>query len=83
VATQKALREDVTLATAVGRKLFPAEEARLITELVRRDLPFYDASILEQRFDGLNAFARDVGLLVGQPSYQDVVAVQFRHLWAS
>ncbi len=82
VATQKALREDVTLATAVGQKLFPAEEARLITELVRRDLPFYDASISEQRFDGLNAFARDVGLLVDQPSYQDVVAVQFRHLWA-
>jgi NitT/TauT family transport system substrate-binding protein len=83
VATQAALKRDVTLATTVGHKLFPAEEAKLITELVRRDLPFYDPSISEQRVDSLNEFARDVGILKGNPSYEDLVAVQFRHLWIS
>jgi NitT/TauT family transport system substrate-binding protein len=83
VATQAALKRDVTLATTVGHKLFPAEEAKLITELVRRDLPFYDPSISEQRVDSLNEFARDVGILKGNPSYEDLVAVQCRHLGIS
>jgi NitT/TauT family transport system substrate-binding protein len=83
VATQVALKQDVTLATTVGHKLFPAEEAKLITELVRRDLPFYNPSISEQGVDSLNEFARDVGILKGNPSYEDLVAVQFRHLWIS
>src|SRR5882724_1072366 len=41
VKTQAALKEDVSRATRVGRKLFPPPEA----ELIRRDLPYYDASI--------------------------------------
>ena len=65
----------MTLAAKVGRKLFPAEEANLITELVRRDLPFYDASISEHAIACLNRFARDVGLLEGDPPYKDLVAV--------
>jgi ABC-type nitrate/sulfonate/bicarbonate transport system substrate-binding protein len=40
-ASQTALRKDVSLATLVGRKLFPAMEAELIGDLIARDLPFY------------------------------------------
>src|SRR5580704_16096942 len=43
--THAALKNDPTLATAVGRKLFPPTEAELIAELIRRDLPYYDIAI--------------------------------------
>src|SRR5258708_1736175 len=43
--THAALRSDLALATAVGRKLFPPAEAELIAELIRRDLPSYDTTI--------------------------------------
>jgi NitT/TauT family transport system substrate-binding protein len=75
VAAQKALKADITLATLVGRKRFPAEEAALIAELIRRDLPFYDAAISRHAHDGLSAFARDVGILTGHPAYENVVAL--------
>lgn len=81
VKTQDALKGDYTLATSVGEKLFPANEAALIAELVRRDLPFYDASISDTLVSGMNEFARDMGLLKGNPGYADVVATQFHHLW--
>src|SRR6185437_10295660 len=45
VKTQAALRADPARATEVGRKLFPPAEAELIADLVRRDLPYYDAAI--------------------------------------
>src|ERR1700731_849414 len=45
VKTQRALKHDVALATRVGEKLFPPEQAALIAELIRRDLPYYDAAI--------------------------------------
>jgi NitT/TauT family transport system substrate-binding protein len=53
VKTQAALREDPGRATEVGRKLFPASEAALIAELIRRDLPFYDASISAEFVTGM------------------------------
>jgi NitT/TauT family transport system substrate-binding protein len=81
VAAQTALRKDVTLAATVGRKFFPAEEAKLIAEIVSRDLPFYDPSISEKTITAVNQFARDVGLLHDNPSYDDVVALQYRNLW--
>jgi NitT/TauT family transport system substrate-binding protein len=81
VQTQQALRQQPELATAVGRKLFPPSEADLIAELIRRDLPYYDAAISENFVAGMNAFARDVGILNGQPGYRDVVATQFAPLW--
>jgi ABC-type nitrate/sulfonate/bicarbonate transport system substrate-binding protein len=83
VKTHAALRQDVGLATGVGRRLFPAAEAELIAELIRRDLPFYDPSISRTFVDGMNQFARDVGILRGQVSYERVVATQFAHLWTS
>jgi NitT/TauT family transport system substrate-binding protein len=83
VKTQAALKQDVSLATQVGRKLFPPSEAELIEELIRRDLPFYDASISPAFVAGMNQFARDVGILTGHAPYERVVATQFSHLWAS
>jgi NitT/TauT family transport system substrate-binding protein len=81
VSTQRALRENVELAFAVGRKLFPPSEAQLIVELIRRDLPYYDASIAPHFVAGMTAFSREVGILRGCPGYADVVAAQFAHLW--
>jgi NitT/TauT family transport system substrate-binding protein len=83
VASHVALRNDVSLAANVGRKLFPPLEAELIAGLVARDLPFYDASLSRHSIASLNRFARDVGLLDCDPPYEDVVAAEFQHLWAS
>jgi len=81
VDTHQALKQDVTRATAVGRKLFPPSEADLIAELIRRDLPYYDATISPEFVAGMNRFARDVGILKGDAPYEQVVATQFRDLW--
>jgi ABC-type nitrate/sulfonate/bicarbonate transport system substrate-binding protein len=81
VNTQAALRADPERATAVGRKLFPPSEAALIAELVRRDLPYYDASISPEFVIGMNAFARGAGILKGDPAYRKVVATSFGPLW--
>jgi hypothetical protein len=48
-----------------------------------RDLPYYNPSVSEDFVESMNQFSRDVGLLKGNPSYQDVVATQFRNLWQS
>jgi ABC-type nitrate/sulfonate/bicarbonate transport system substrate-binding protein len=83
VSAQQALREDPERAHDIGRRLFPAAEADLIAELVRRDVPFYDATITPQTLDGLNNFARSEGLPVGPTpvDYNDVVATQVAPLW--
>jgi NitT/TauT family transport system substrate-binding protein len=83
VKTQASLREDVSRATQVGRKLFPPQEAELIAELIRRDLPYYDPSISPSFVAGMNQFACDIGILEGQIPYETVVAVQFAGLWKS
>ncbi|HEY7716558.1 MAG TPA: ABC transporter substrate-binding protein [Candidatus Binatia bacterium] len=77
----KALKEDVGLATRVGKKRFPQAEADLIAELVRRDLPYYDAVIPEAKVVSMNRFAHDIGLLAGSVPYDRVVATEFSHLW--
>jgi NitT/TauT family transport system substrate-binding protein len=81
VKTQKALRADPERAAEVGRKLFPSSESVLIAELIRRDLPYYDAAITPGFVAGMNQFARDIGILKGNPRYEDVVATQFQGLW--
>jgi NitT/TauT family transport system substrate-binding protein len=83
VKTQSALRQDVNLATTVGRKLFPPSEAELIAELIRRDLPYYDASISRDFVTGMNQFARDVAILNGSVPYESVVASRFSSLWSA
>ncbi len=83
VKTHEALKDDVGLATGIGRKLFPPAEAELIAELIRRDLPYYDARITREFVAGMNAFARDLGILKGDVPYERVVATQFADLAAN
>ena len=64
-----------------AQKLFPPQEAALIADLIRRDLPYYDAGISPAFVEGMNAFARDIGILSGHPRYEQVVATQFADLW--
>jgi ABC-type nitrate/sulfonate/bicarbonate transport system substrate-binding protein len=73
-ATHAALKKDPSLAEQVGRKVFPEYEASLIAGLIERDLPYYASSISPEFVTGMNAFARDVGILQGDPAYGDVVA---------
>ncbi len=81
VKTQRALREDVSLATEVGKKRFPDTEAGLIAQVVERDLPFYTAAITEDFVVGMNKFQKDVGLVTGDFKYAQVVATQFMSEW--
>jgi NitT/TauT family transport system substrate-binding protein len=81
VKTQRALAADPALATNAGQKLFPPQEAALIAALVRRDAPYYDATITHDFVAGMNQFARDIGILKGTPAYEDVVATRFAPLW--
>jgi ABC-type nitrate/sulfonate/bicarbonate transport system substrate-binding protein len=83
VSAQQALREDPERAHDIGRRVFPAAEAELIAELIRRDVPFYDATITPATLDGVNEFARTEGLPIGPGPvhYADVVATQFAPLW--
>jgi len=81
MAAHAALKAEPGLAKDVAAKLFPPQEAELIVDLIRRDLPYYDASISPDFVEGMNAFARDAGILSGHPAYADVVATQFSELW--
>ena len=83
VKTQKALKADVSLATKVGRALFPPQEAALIAELIGRDLPYYDVAISERSVAGMNDFACGVGILKADVSYDQVVATEFSEFWQS
>ncbi|MYZ47255.1 ABC transporter substrate-binding protein [Propylenella binzhouense] len=83
VRTHRALKADPGRATEVGEKLFPPFEASLIADLVRRDLPYYDPAISRGFVEGMNGFARDLGILKGHPAYEDVVAVAFSDLWTA
>jgi ABC-type nitrate/sulfonate/bicarbonate transport system substrate-binding protein len=77
----KALKENVELATDVGKKRFPPSEADLIAELIRRDLPYYDPAIGKESVANMNRFAQDIGLLSAPVPYEGVVAIKFSHLW--
>jgi NitT/TauT family transport system substrate-binding protein len=81
--TQQLLKQDIELATVVGKKLFPPLEAALIPGVVKRDLSSYAAHISEAAVASMNQYSRDVGLLEGTPAYADVVATEFAHLWKS
>ncbi len=81
VDAQQALKADVTLATKIGRAVFPPADAELIAATVERDLPYYDPAITEQAVDGINRFARAIGLLEGPVPFEQVVALQFRDIW--
>ena len=63
------------------KKRFPELEARLIAGLVRRDLPYYDATISPQTVGQMNRFARTMGILDSEVAYEDVVATSLQALW--
>jgi len=81
VKTHAALTADPSRATAIGKKLFPPSEAELIAELIRRDVPYYDATISREFVAGMNRFSRDVGILKDDVPYEGVVATQFAKYW--
>jgi ABC-type nitrate/sulfonate/bicarbonate transport system substrate-binding protein len=81
VKTQAALKANVARASEVGAKLFPPSEAALIVELIRRDLPYYDAALSPAFVSGMIEFARGQGLLAEPVPYEEVVATQFSPLW--
>ena len=81
VRTHAALKADVNRAAVVGKKLFPPSEAELIVDLIRRDLPYYDAALSPDFIAGMAAFARRQGILDGALRYEDAVATQFAPLW--
>lgn len=83
VRAQRILREDPERATPIGEKLFPRREAGLIAGLVARDAPYYDPTISEHTVRSLDAFGAAVGLPVGEPRYEDVVATEMRRHWSS
>jgi ABC-type nitrate/sulfonate/bicarbonate transport system substrate-binding protein len=74
IETHAALGRDPSLATAIGRRLFPPSEAELIAELIRRDLPYYDTAISPEFVAAMNRFALDVGILASDVPYRTVVA---------
>lgn len=82
VATQNKLKANVGLATGIGEKLFSPDEAKLIAGVVERDLPYYSPAISEDFVSGMNTFAQEMGFLDHPVAYDDVVAKEFRHLWA-
>jgi hypothetical protein len=56
-------------------------EVPLIAWLIKRDAPFYDATISPEAIDGLNRFAKAVRLVSEAAPYDRLVATQFRQLW--
>ena len=83
VSAQKALKADPSLATQIGNRLFPPDEAALIAGLIARDAPFYDATISPEAVAGLNKFALANGLTAEPIPYDRLVASQFRDLWTA
>jgi NitT/TauT family transport system substrate-binding protein len=80
-SAQKALKADPSLATGIGEKLCPADEAPLIADLIARDAPFYDAVITREAIDGVMKFAKSFGLIKDVLPYETVVATEFSGLW--
>jgi ABC-type nitrate/sulfonate/bicarbonate transport system substrate-binding protein len=79
--THAALKRDPELATEAARRVFPPAETALIAELIRRDLPYYDASISETAIAGMNRFTRELGLVGADVDYAQIVATQLAPLW--
>ena len=80
VRAQAALRREPQLAEQAAKR-FPAAERVLITELIRRDAPYYDPRISEDAVAALNAFARRTGILSREVSYERVVATRVCDSW--
>jgi NitT/TauT family transport system substrate-binding protein len=82
VKTQAALKQDVTLAKQVAKRLFPEREGALITDVIRRDLPYYDPAITPGFVTCMNQFARRMKILAVDVPYEQVVATELTGLWS-
>lgn len=76
---QYQLRADPDKARAAAAKHFPDFELEHISSLIAADSSFYSAAISKEQFRALNEFAGSIGLAVGAPSYDAVVASE---IWA-
>jgi NitT/TauT family transport system substrate-binding protein len=81
IDAQRDLKADPSRAALVGEKRFPPRETELVTQIVARDVPYYDATISEKSIARVADFARSLGILNENVEYGDVVAMQFSHLW--
>jgi NitT/TauT family transport system substrate-binding protein len=72
---QALLTEDPERAAGVGERIFPPDQAELVAELIGRDVPFYDPEIPRRTVDSMKRFARSMNVLKGDPSFEDIVAV--------
>ena len=78
---QRELRAAPDLAFQVGRELFPEMEAGLITEVISRDLDYYDPSISPESVQELIDFAAASDLGAGSLDYGRIVAESDNPLW--
>lgn len=83
VNTQRALKHNPDLATVAAKRFFPSEEAEIISELISRDAPFYDASVSKDAIARTVRFAQDVGLITAGVRYEDVVVGGLQSLWVT
>ena len=74
--THNILKADVSQAGAAAKPIFTETEAGLITELIRRDLPYYDTSLPPAMIVSLNKFSIDMGLLDAQVPYEAIVPAE-------
>lgn len=72
-----ALRDgEVVAGSAHSARSTPGKPAS--DGLIERDLPYYSSAITPDFVTGMNPFARNVGILKGNPDYADVVAMPSR-----
>ena len=67
----------IDIASPTAAPIWPAYNGLWlrITELIRRDLPYYDTTISRDFVAGMNRFARHVDILSGDVPYEKVVAM--------
>ncbi len=81
VKAQNALKRDPNLAAKAAEKWFPPFETSLISELIRRDLPFYDPTVSRETVASMSQFGIDMGLSKQHAVYEELVATEFANLW--
>jgi len=79
----KLLKANPERAFEIGEKRFPPSEAALITTLIKRDLPYYDASISPHSVAAMQTFLAEVGKQTTSKPYEAIVATQYAQYWAS
>jgi NitT/TauT family transport system substrate-binding protein len=78
----RALSADSGLARPAAKRLFPAEELEVISELMERDGPWLDPYLSQEAVTRTMQFARDIGVLSAAMAYDRVVSTQFSGAWA-